>query len=224
MVEYNDKLSEFEDDIKGIIEKGEPITQNLSTLNGFQREKTTSEKLGDITKKKLSKEMGLFTQKPRKKSVNVQSTREKQTVYEMFKERKSVILGLTKEETLAEFLNKSLQEVFQLTQEERKNEWKKFKRRCKALREDEMIGVISEQVSVGSVLRDVEGGHLGERPLIKKQYVYFRCFELNDATGFRKKMDKIIVGVDEAGTQIVKMSEEHQTNEQAIQVMNGGQK
>jgi len=209
-------------DFKNIIEAERKKLEEMEK----KRQPVTSEKILKITKDKLSKskEMQVFGMKKRKVTVNVTSTKEKQTIFEMFKNRKKAIYGLTKAETLAEFTNKSLNDLFKLTPKERELQWNKFKGRCKALRNDEMIGIISQQLSAGVVLRDLKDGQWGDRPLKKKQHVYFRCSELEDATGFRKEMDKIATGVNDAGDQIVKLSEDHQKNKEIIQVMNGGQR
>lgn len=215
-------LEEMENTLKGMIQNKVPFPKKIEAVKKVE---TTSDRIADITKKKISA-MTSYQRKARKKTMNTKTTRQKQTIFDMFKDRRSPIYGLTKQEVLADFLNKSLSDLFRLTKDERDREWKKFKKRSKGLRNDEMIGIVSRYLSAGTVLRDIPNGHWGDRPLKIKQHIYFRCFEMLDASSFRSEMDKVITGVDEAGDLMIKLSEEQTKNKQVIEVMNGngGQK
>lgn len=173
-----------------------------------QRPKTTSERI-------LSKEIAI-SQKRRKQSVHKEVSAEKLTIFNIFKDRVGKFHGLSKEETMAEFLGKSLRAI--LTLKNKEKEWEKIKVRIKMLRKDGMIIVISDSVFQGTILKDIKGGQWGDRTVTKLQYVYFRP-ELDEAYGFRDKMDKIIEGIDETGNQAVKITREEQEKEKIEQVI-----
>jgi hypothetical protein len=172
------------------------------------RPKTTSERI-------MQKEAEI-SQKKRKISVHKAVATDKQTLYNIFKDRHGKFYGLSKEETIAEFLGKSLRAVFKLKEKEK--EWEKIKQRMKMLRKDGMIIIISDRLSQGTILRDIKDGQWGDRTVTKTQFVYFRP-ELDEAYGFRDKMDKIIEGVDEAGNQTVKITKKDQDQKKVQQVI-----
>jgi len=182
----------------------EELRKNINKIS-----KTTSERI-------MQKEISI-SQKKKKHYVSKKVSAEKMAIHNIFKDRVGKYYGLTKEETLAEFLGKSLKAILQL--KDREKEWRKLHHRMKALRKDGMIIIISDIVSQGTILKDIKNGQWGDRTVTSKnQYVYFRP-ELDEAYAFRGKMDKIILGVDETGNQTVKVTQEDLKERKVKQVI-----
>lgn len=124
---------------------------------------------------------------------------------EIFAERKTVFLGLTKYETIAEVHKRKLSTILNYDNKQIDKLWNDIRLLKKFLRKKGIMAIIHKNMDRGFVLKD---NIFGERKLERKTNIFFRCSTFDDAHDYRDKMDKIATSVFEAGTQVEKITSE----------------
>lgn len=123
---------------------------------------------------------------------------------EIFQNRTSVYLGLTKQETLCLFYQIPMSSIIKLKEDKINQLWNGILRRKMLMRKDSNIAIVSTLVPKGTILDDTTG-HFGQRVMIASTWVYYNCSDLDSARKVRLRLDSVSQGFQEAGEQIEDM-------------------
>ena len=116
---------------------------------------------------------------------------------DIFKERISPHLGLTTDDNIELFFGLTNAQVLQLTDKDRRQKWFAIKGINRWLKRSGKVAIIYKSMPKGTILTPpIKDGYPPQRMLNREANVYFRCIKYVDATGYIKKNNTIIGGID----------------------------
>ena len=130
-----------------------------------------------------------------------------QKLAQEFQERKNAINGLKKFETIHAIYGIPIKKILVMRTEKINSLWNKITLMRNHLRKLHSMAIISKPFPRGTELNDTING-FGKRMLKKPEQIYWRCFNMDDATGTRDDYDKKARGFINAGNQIVELTNE----------------
>jgi hypothetical protein len=150
------------------------------------------------------------TNQPKKarRKISTKTLRRNDFVRNLFKDRTSPRLGLTKKEIVSIVFSLPKAKVDKMKNDELLYYIEKFKDTKKRLRKDGIIAITPIQLNAGVELNDVGlDNSVGIRFLKNKEYVYHRCTDINIAKDYKNKMNKVAKGVVESGVETEEMTD-----------------
>jgi hypothetical protein len=115
---------------------------------------------------------------------------------DIFKERINPSLGLTTDDNIELFFGLTNAQVLQLTDKDRRQKWFTIKGINRWLKRSGRMAIIYKSMPKGTILMPTKDGYPPQRMLNREANVYFRCVKYVDATGYIKKNNTIIGGID----------------------------
>jgi hypothetical protein len=168
----------------------------------------------------IARELEMTKIKPRKKWKKAETLKRENTLREIFKDRKNVFKGLTREETIAEYTGKDLSTVLNWNREKTYEVWHEICTSKKLLRKEAIMAIIHKPMPRGTSLTDKK---YGRRELPVKQNVFFRCTSEDEAWAYRNVLDKISKGIYDAGEKVVSIVEEELKENPVMKIIQKGQ-
>lgn len=120
---------------------------------------------------------------------------------EIFRQRKSLVNGLTVPEIVCLVNNFSTKRANKIRESNIKRHWSKIRRAKGFLAEKETMAIVKKQANKGFILIDEK---LGKRKITKNTNVFYNCPNVSDAKEYRSNLDKLANGIMKQGRYVVK--------------------
>jgi len=135
----------------------------------------------------------------------------------IFKEKKNIYNGLMSDEIISLVNNKELKKIRKLSPKLKETRWNEIRTIKKYLIKTEQMAIIFKPLPRGTELYCEE---FGKRILERETNIFFRCPNLEQAWGYRSKLDKISKGIELIGEKVVEISESEAKEKEIIKVVN----
>lgn len=135
---------------------------------------------------------------------------------EMFRQKKKIYSGLTKEEVLSLFYKIDISKIKKMNPHKIELMWEKISIIKKYLIKTKQMAIIFEPVTKETTLKCEE---YGERTLDRRRNIFYRCIKEEESWKYRRMLDRIADGINETGENVVEIVKEEQEQKKAVEVI-----
>jgi len=132
---------------------------------------------------------------------------------DIFKDRDTASLGLTKNEVIALYQRISLQDVISMRDSSKKSIWEEINSARKVLRKEGIMAIVSIIATRGFVLKD---DNFGKRTCADTTPIYHKCVDMGTALIVKARMGKIAEGIENVSDEVMEITENEQSEEKKV--------